>query len=124
MGPKASTLGLAALLATRLQIERTLGALNLFSRSAREFGAGARDHARVFAAHAAATLLTVGERQDLHIAVDSRTTIGQAQGILMERYELDAAQAFSVLRRLSQSTNRKLHDVAGDVVRSGELPSP
>ncbi|MGH3414606.1 MAG: GAF and ANTAR domain-containing protein [Marmoricola sp.] len=122
-GPKAAALGLGALLATRLRIgERSLGALNLFSHWTREFNAEDRDHARVFATHATATLLSVQEREHLRIAVESRTTIGQAQGILMARYELDAGQAFSVLRRYSENANRKLRVVAEQVVSDGQLP--
>jgi AmiR/NasT family two-component response regulator len=42
--------------------------------------------------------------------------------MVMTRYELDAQQAFKVLARISQQSNRKLHDIAEDLVRTGELP--
>jgi AmiR/NasT family two-component response regulator len=48
--------------------------------------------------------------------------VGQAQGILMERYSIDAGQAFTVLRRYSSHLNRKLRLVAEDIVKSRELP--
>ena len=60
--------------------------------------------------------------QNLWSAVDARNLIGQAQGILMERYSLSPDQSFSVLRRYSQSHNRKLHDIAATLVSTGELP--
>ena len=41
-------------------------------------------------------------------AIDARKLVGQAQGILMERYDLDDRQAFDVLRRASQRLNRKV----------------
>ena len=49
-------------------------------------------------------------------AVATRTTIGQAQGILMERFDIDADQAFSVLRRYSQAENVPLREVAARLV--------
>ncbi len=52
-----------------------------------------------------------------------RTVIGQAQGILMERFAVDADQAFAYLRRVSQDTNRKLVDLAQDLVANRCLPS-
>lgn len=48
--------------------------------------------------------------------------IGQAQGILMERERISATQAFDVLRRASQHLNRKLRDVAQDLVDTGDEP--
>ena len=50
-----------------------------------------------------------------------RTVIGQAQGLLMERLGLDAAQAFDYLRRVSQTSHRKLSDVADELVRTRRL---
>ena len=61
------------------------------------------------------------ESRDLAIA--RRTIIGQAEGILMERFSLDADQAFNVLRRVSQDSQRKLYEVAADLVRTGQLPA-
>ena len=52
----------------------------------------------------------------------SRTTIGQAEGILMERYDIGPEEAFSFLRRASQQGNQKLAQVAEDLVRTRKLP--
>jgi AmiR/NasT family two-component response regulator len=57
-------------------------------------------------------------------ALDSRKLIGQAQGILMERFDLDDTHAFEVLRRYSQDSNIKLRDVAQIVVETRRLPDP
>ena len=59
---------------------------------------------------------------NLNAALATREVIGQAQGILMERERISAAQAFDILRRASQHLNRKLRDVAQDLVDTGERP--
>ena len=64
---------------------------------------------------------------DLELAIEHRTELGQATGILMERYDLDSDDAFQLLVRLSNQTNTKLYDLAADVVkhrREGKLPQP
>ncbi len=122
-GPKAAVLGFGSLLAARLTIGGTsLGALNIYSTDKREFTADDRDTAVIFATHAAAPLISVRERENLRIAVDGRTVIGQAQGILMQKFEVDATTAFAVLRRYSQAENLKLRGVAELVIANGELP--
>lgn len=122
-GPKAADLGFGSLLAARLTIGGTsLGALNLYSTSVRDFSTDDQETALIFATHAAAPLISVRERDNLRIAVDGRTVIGQAQGILMARFDVGADTAFSVLRRYSQAQNLKLRAVAQLVVDHGELP--
>ena len=55
-------------------------------------------------------------------ALQSRTVIGQAEGILMERLGVDSDQALAYLKRISSHTNTKLVQVAGDIVRTRQLP--
>ena len=55
-------------------------------------------------------------------ALDTRTLIGQAQGILMERFDLDADQSFAVLRRYSQESNRRIGEIVGEIVATRQLP--
>ena len=50
---------------------------------------------------------------DLQRALDSRDLIGQAKGILMERFKVDDEAAFKILVKSSQDTNMKLTAVAG-----------
>lgn len=59
---------------------------------------------------------------ELREALESRTVIGQAQGILMVRQHIGEDEAFDVLRRASQRTNRKLREIADEVV-AGIRPS-
>jgi AmiR/NasT family two-component response regulator len=59
-------------------------------------------------------MLLYGSEQATHLqrALDSRDAIGQAKGILMERFAVDDHGAFQMLVRSSQDTNMKLVDVA------------
>ena len=58
----------------------------------------------------------------MDLALDSRSLIGQATGIVMDRYDLDAVRAFAVLKRISQQSNVKLHEVAVELIRTRHLP--
>jgi AmiR/NasT family two-component response regulator len=62
----------------------------------------------------------------LEEALNSRSVIDQALGILIGRHHLTASEAFDLLRRQSQNNNRKLRDVATDLVTqaSGDSPDP
>ena len=84
--------------------------------------AAVRELALLFARHAGAALGAAREISGLETALQSRHTIGVAQGVLMERYGLTVDAAFDVLLRSSSTTNVKLRDVAAEVVSSGSLP--
>lgn len=60
--------------------------------------------------------------EQLTEAVEHRTTIGKALGMLMERFEFTDDEAFRYLRQCSQAQNRKLYDIAVEFVESRELP--
>ena len=55
-------------------------------------------------------------------ALESNRTIGTAVGVLMTTYRLSAQQGFQLLVKASQDHNRKLRDLAGQVVSAGKLP--
>ncbi len=122
-GPRAAELGLHSILSVHLFTSReVLGALNLYARQSYQYSADDIEAAQVVAAHASVSLARSRSEQNLWRAVDSRHLIGQAQGVLMERFALEAEQAFSVLKRYSQQHNIKLHDVAVVLLQTGELP--
>jgi GAF domain-containing protein len=122
-GPQAADLGWRSILSLGLSDdERTFGALNLYARQTSFFSTDDLAMGEVFSAHAAIALAGARERGGLLKAVDARHLIGQAQGILMERFSIDAEQAFTVLRRYSSHTNRKLRVVAEDIVLHRRLP--
>ena len=116
-GPRAAQLGLHSLLGLRLQThQKTYGALNLYSRTARVFDDDDVVLAGIFASHASVAIAASNNEVNLQRAIDTRHVIGQAQGILMERFEIDDRRAFAVLRRLSQEGNVKLKLVAQQIV--------
>jgi AmiR/NasT family two-component response regulator len=60
--------------------------------------------------------------EQLEVAVDHRTIIGQAQGVLMARLDIDADTAFDYLKRVSSHTNTKLIVIAEEISRTRALP--
>lgn len=75
-----------------------------------------------FAQHASIAITVAVEREQLAQARDSRGVVGQAQGILVERYQIGAEQAFTLRRRYSCHLSQKLRLVAEQVVSHRELP--
>jgi GAF domain-containing protein len=123
-GPKAAQLGLRSLLGLRLQTHReTFGALNLYHRQPRAYDEDDIALAAIFASHASVALAASRNDANLKRAIDTRHVIGQAQGILMERFGLDDVRAFAVLRRLSQDGNIKLRQVAQQIVDEHTSPT-
>jgi GAF domain-containing protein len=122
-GPAVAQLGLHSVLSIHLFTDaRVLGALNLYYTSIEEFADDEVEAAKVVAAHASVALARLRSERDLWRAIDSRHLVGQAQGILMERYRITPEKAFAVLRRHSQQHNIKLHEIAATLVRTGKLP--
>jgi GAF domain-containing protein len=119
----AATIGYRSMIGVPLDTtERTIGTLNLYDSRPHHFATADLQVAHILARHAAIALSRVRESDNLWRAIDSRKLIGQAQGILMERYDLDDARAFEVLRRYSQDHNVKLREVAQRVVDTRTLP--
>ena len=119
----AQSLGIRGMLCYQLfTTANSWGVLSLFSQHAGAFDADERSAGEVFSAHVAATIVGANDQEQLHTAISSRTMIGQAEGILMERYDLTADQSFQVLKRVSQARQVKLHDVAGELVRTRRTP--
>jgi len=104
---------------------RTLGAMNMYSWRPGAFDLeGDRDEGLALGAHVAVALASAQQIEGLTTALVSRTVIGQAEGILMERFDIDADRAFQVLKRVSSHCNTKLQRVAAELVRTRRLPSP
>jgi GAF domain-containing protein len=114
--PVAAARGVRSQMAIELYADdRSIGGLNLYSRRSYAFGEETRHAAWLFATHAAFAMGRAGqvqEVQELHQALATRKVIGQAIGIVMERYALDEDRAFEFLIRVSRHSNIKLRDVA------------
>jgi GAF domain-containing protein len=93
-----------------------LGALNLYNSSPEAFSDQSEHVGLLLASHAAVAMARAQHEEHLLHAMASRDLIGQAKGILMERYKITANQAFSLLIRASQDTNSKLHVVADHLI--------
>jgi GAF domain-containing protein len=116
--------GVHASLSYGLFINRdALGSLNMYSTRPAAFGHQDAVQGYVLAAHAAVAIAASRKQEQLTQALESRALIGQATGILMERFNLDADAAFGVLRRISQTNNIKIAVLAADLVEHGRLPA-
>jgi GAF domain-containing protein len=119
----AVALGVRSMLAFALFVDKgAVGALNLYAAGPNAFPADAAEIGHPLAAHASVALAASRERVNLRIALGTRDLIGQAKGILMERDGIDADQAFAILISASQRVNRKLREVADELVRTRRLP--
>lgn len=99
-----------------------VGALNLYSRQPANF-VGLEEQGALFAAQASVTVSnaqalerTQDLARNLAVALENRDVIGQAKGILMAAEGVSSDEAFAVLRRASQRSNRKLHEIAQEIV--------
>lgn len=99
----------------------SLGALTLCSRRPGAFNDDSEHVALLFASHAAVAIAVAQKTDGLRVALTGRDLIGQAKGILMERYNIDADHAFAVLVRASQTEHRKLRDLAHELATSRNL---
>ena len=118
----ANQLGISRVLVLRLFANSTSGTLSLYAtRPGQISGAMVRD-AEVLAAHASMLLDAIVTEDQLRQAAYIRGLIGQAQGILMHKYGINADAAFAVLRRISQQHNIKIVTIAEQLIATGTLP--
>ncbi|NEM07089.1 GAF and ANTAR domain-containing protein [Geodermatophilus normandii] len=120
--------GALSALAAPLPAPYVAAGLNVYARTAEAFTADDRSALVQFAGYAAAVQTNMDALQDardlaehLQKALASRAVIEQAKGILMERHKLTAEQAFRMLADTSMRINRKVRDLAEDLVHTGEL---
>ncbi|MCU1659648.1 MAG: response regulator [Pseudonocardiales bacterium] len=98
-------------------------AFTLLSDRPNGFGEASFDIVLLFTLHAGAVFDNASLYHDsvklveqLRTSLRTRTTIGQAQGLLMHRYGYDTEGAFTALREASQHHNTKLREVAAHLV--------
>lgn len=120
--------GAVSSLAVPVPAAQLAAALNVYAPVADAFTGADRQVVGEFAAYAGAALINMDALQDalelaenLRKAMQYRSVIEQAKGILIERHKLTADQAFRLLADASMQANRKLRDVAEDLVLTGDL---
>jgi GAF domain-containing protein len=116
--PQAVALGLKSQLAVRLHLadRGTVGGLNLYSTKSEDVAPADVDTAAFFAVHASIALGRARDLASMSEAVTTRQLIGQAVGVLMERYKIDEKAAQAFLWRASSHTNTKVRDIAATLV--------
>jgi len=128
-GAAAAAMGIRSVIAFQVSSGEGSGALNLYAKYPKAFGVIDRGKGLVLATFAGMAISAAkGHEHELQLidslntALATREVIGQAQGILMERERVGANEAFDILRRASQHLNRKLREVAQELVDTGERP--
>jgi hypothetical protein len=105
--------GYRTLMSTQLSVNGGVrAALNLYSATPDAYDEDAQTLAGLFGIQAAVLLYGADTATHLQRAVDSRDQIGQAKGLLRERFKVDDEGAFQMLVKSSQETNMKLTAVA------------
>lgn len=121
--PQAARRGVRSQIGVRLFIEgTTIGGMNMYSTSGDQIDPDVQHLAELFATHAALALGRARQDEDLQTALGTRKVIGQALGIVMERYQLDEDRAFQFLVRVSSQGNVKLRDIAQEIVDRANHP--
>jgi hypothetical protein len=110
--------GALSSLAVPVPAAQSAAGLNVFAPVAAAFTDEHRQAVAQLAAYAAVASATAA---NLRAAMESRAAIEQAKGILIERFKVTPDQAFRLLTAVSMNTNRKVRDLAEQLVLTGEL---
>ena len=107
---------------------RTIGVLNVYRSEAGEWTTEDVEACEILGAMGAGYILNATQlraqhelTENLQAALTSRGIIERAKGILMERERIDADTAFKALRQASMDSNRKLREIAQELVERAEL---
>jgi GAF domain-containing protein len=115
-GTEAAALGVRSQAAIQLLHDGERAGLNLYARRVEAFDRSTVQLAELFASQAAALLDYAEQVQQLSWALHTRTDIGTAVGIVMERYRVDRNRAFAFLVRNSNNRNLKLRVLAQQII--------
>lgn len=115
----AAELGVSSLLSFQLYVvQQNLGSINLYGGDVGVFAADSVAIGEIVAQHASVALFGAEAESQFEVALSTRDVIGQAKGVIMERFKVDGARAFQLLTKLSQDSNVKLIDIAKQLVAS------
>lgn len=95
-----------------------MGALNFYAERPHAFDAESTELGIVAATHVGLAWSVLRHDQQFHRALLSRDLIGQAKGIVMERFNINATRAFELLSRLSQNSNTPVIEIARRLVEA------
>lgn len=125
-GPRAvDRLGLRSVVSVPLDADvGGVGALNLYADRPQAWDAGQRSLAAALAGQVAVAAADARLLDARTAAMLTRSGVGQAQGMVMERFGLTAEQAFAYLERLSADAGVGLLHVAERLVETRDLPRP
>jgi transcriptional regulator with GAF, ATPase, and Fis domain len=113
----ATTAGVHRVLSCPLDMPGVNGAtLTLFGSQPGAFGRGSAAIAAMLADHAAIALFTAERERRFRTALATRDIIGQAKGMLMERFDVDSARAFAMLKTISQQTSTPVRQLATSLI--------
>lgn len=98
------------------------GALMLLANRPDQLDCEAEEAGTILAAHMAMMLDALHQDRHYRSALGSRDIIGQAKGVLMERFGVDAMAAFALLTRLADESHRPVVVVAKDFLESKPAP--
>src|SRR6185437_12839887 len=96
----------------------SMSALNFYAERPQAFNEESVELGTVYATHIALAWSIMRRQDQFRSALASRDIIGQAKGVIMERFNLDAVEAFELLTRVSQQSNTRLVDVAAALIDS------
>lgn len=94
----------------------TNASLNFYAESVNAFTDGSVNLGLIFATHTALVWNMMRRDEQFRSALLSRDIIGQAKGMLMERFGIDAAAAFELLKRVSQESNTPLAQIGQRII--------
>jgi GAF domain-containing protein len=100
--------------------DRAMGALNVYAEEPNAFNDESEEVGLIFATHSALAWNSARRDEQFRRALDSRDMIGQAKGMIMERYRVGAVQAFEMLKKLSQDSNVRLIEIAAELVEKAK----
>lgn len=130
--PQARKLGINAILSSPLTAQdRPVGALNIYSRTQAAFTETEQKLAAIFATEASIILKDAGVdvsddqlSERVQEALEARRIIAEAEGVIMERENISADDAYRLLLNFSRSTSQPVIELAADVVDSTRRPQP
>ncbi|WP_461106116.1 GAF and ANTAR domain-containing protein [Tessaracoccus terricola] len=126
-GP-AADLGVRSVFAHPLHLlddDRSTAGLNLYSDEVGAFDSATTPMTTVLATYAALGVSTAVSRarsEQLEKALRTNREIAMAMGVLMSAHGVDKEDAFALLRLASQTANRRISDIADEVITTRQLP--